>query len=246
MATKFPFLLFLALSASVGASVGCQYLAETTPPPAKSNMVFTRDLYKGKACLEYSWVPEGKRRVIQLNPNTQEGEGDGPTAKEVSHLQIYALSNGLYGLRDWQFPPGPPHRSAVVRAIVEVKETEAVGTVFYHDRSSATDRKALVPMPVACPTKAEDVSIVDPTITDLDPRTIRRNTAATITLVGSNFTKDSVVLIDGANPTTRVVSPSVLEAGLEPEDTATPGKRGVKVHDAKHGRTSNEVILTIQ
>jgi hypothetical protein len=209
-------------------------------------MVLTRDLYKGKACLEYSWVPEGKRRVIQLNLNVKEGAGDGPTAPKVSHIQVYALSNGLYGLKDWQFPPGPPHPSPVVRAIVKVKETEAIGTVFYQDRSSATDTKALVPMPVACPTKVEDVAIVDPTITDLDPRTVARNTPATITLVGSNFTKDSVVLIDGANPTTRFVSPSVLEAGLEAEDTAAAGKRGVKVHDAKHGRTSNEVMLSVE
>ncbi|HKY70685.1 MAG TPA: IPT/TIG domain-containing protein [Nitrospira sp.] len=245
MATKFPFLC-LALSAFVGASAGCRYLAETTPPPAKSNMVFTRDLYKGKACLEYSWVSEGKRRVIQLNPNVKEGEGEGPTAKKVSHVQVYALSNGLYGLKDWQFPSGPPHPSPVVRASVEVKETEAVGTVVYQDQSTATDTKALVPMPVACPTKVEDAAIVDPAITDLDPRTVARNRAVTITLIGSNFTKDSVVLIDGANPTTRFVSPSVLEAGLEAEDTATAGKRGVKVHDAKHGRTSNEVMLSVE
>ena len=245
MTAKLP-LALLAASAFVGASVGCTYLGETTPPPAKSNMLFTRDLYKGKACLEYSWVPEGKRRVIHLNPNVKEGEGEGPSANDASHVQVYALSNGLYGLTDWQFPSGPPHASPVVRAIVELKETEAVGTVFYHDQSSASDRKALVPMPVMCPTKAKDVAIVDPTITDLDPRTVARNTAATITLIGSNFTKDSVVLIDGANATTRFVSPSVLEAGLEAEDTATPGKRGVKVHDAKHGRTSNEVMLSVQ
>jgi IPT/TIG domain-containing protein len=245
MAAKFP-LSLLAVSAFVGASVGCAYRGETTPPPVKRNMLLTRDLYKGKACLEYSWVPEGKRRVVQLNPNVKEREGEGPSANDASHVQVYALSNGLYGLTDWQFPSGPPHASPVMRASVEVKETEAVGTVFYHDRSSASDRKALVPMPVMCPTKAEDVAIVDPTITDVDPRTVGRNAAATITLIGANFTKDSVVLIDGANATTRFVSPSVLEAGLESHDTATPGKRGVKVHDAKHGRTSNEVMLTIQ
>lgn len=236
----------LGLSAFVSASMGCQYLAETPPPVATRNMVFKRDLYKGNGCLEYSWVSEGKRRVIQLDPNTKQGEGEGPTGNEVSHLQIYALSNGLYSLKDWQFPSGPPHPSPVVRAIVEVKETEAVGTVFYQDRAIVTERKALVPMPVACPTRGKDVPVVDPAITDLDPRTVTRNTAATITLVGSHFTKDSVVLIDGANPTTRFVSPSVLEAGLEAEDTATGGTRGVKVHDAKDGRTSNEVKLIIE
>jgi hypothetical protein len=238
--------LSLALSTFVSASVGCRDFAETTPPPSRSNMVFKRDLYKGNGCLEYSWVSEGKRRVIELNPNIKEGEGDGPIAKDASHVQVYALSNGLYGLKEWQFPSGPPHSSPVVRAIVEVKETEAVGTVFYQDQSHATDTKALVPMPVKCPTPVEDVSIVHPEITDLDPLTITRNTAVTITLTGSNFTKDSVVLIDGVNPTTTFVSPSVLEAELDANDIATPGKRGVKVHGAKNGTTSNEVTLTVE
>ena len=209
-------------------------------------MVFTRDLYKGKGCLEYSWVSEGKRRVIQLNPNVREGEGAGPTAKDTSHVQVYALSNGLFGLKEWQFPPGPPRPSPVVRAIVEVKETEAVGIVFYQDGVNAADTKALVPMPISCPTKVTATPIVDPKITDLDPRRAARNTAVTITLIGSHFTKDSIVLIDGANPTTKFVSPSVLEAGLEADDTATPGKRSVKVHGAKDGTISNEVTLIVE
>ena len=239
-------ILSLALGTFVSASAGCRDFAERTPPPPRSNMIFKRDLYKGKGCLEYSWVSEGKRRVIQLNPNIKEGEGDGPMAKDASHVQVYALSNGLYGVKEWQFPTGPAHSSPVVRAIVEVKETEAVGTVFYQDQSHASDTKALLPMPVKCPTTVEAVSIVDPEITDLDPRTVTRNTAVTITLTGSHFTKDSVVLIDGANPTTKFVSPSVLEAELDANDIATPGKRGVKVHGAKDGTTSNEVMLIVE
>jgi IPT/TIG domain len=209
-------------------------------------MIFKRDLYKVNGCLEYSWVSEGKRRVIQLNPNVKEGEGDGPMAKDASHVQVYALSNGLYGLKEWQFPSGPPYPSPIVRAIVDVKETEAVGTVFYQDQSSATDTKALVAMPVKCPTPADNVSRVDPKITDVDPPTVPRNTAVTITLIGLNFTKDSVVLIDDANPTTKFVSPSMLEAELDADDIATPGKRGIKVHGAKDGTTSNEVTLTVK
>ena len=238
--------LALAMSAFVSASGGCTYLAEPTPPAPASNMRFTRDLYKGNGCLEYSWMSEGKRQVIQLNPNIKEGEGNGPTTQDASHVQVHALSNGLYSVKEWQFPSGPPHHSPVVRAIVEVKETEAVGTVFFQDESSATDTKALVPMPLQCPTNVRNVLKVDPEITDLDPRTVSRNTEVSITLIGSHFTKDSVVLIDGANPTTRFVSPSVLEAGLQADDTATPGKRGVKVHGTKDGTISNEVTLTIE
>ena len=236
----------LAVSAFVCAAVGCTSVRETTPPPPKHHMVFTRDLYKGKGCLEYSWVSEGKQRVIQLNPNMKEGEGDGPTAKDASHVQVYALTNGQYSLKEWQFPSGPPYRSPVVGAIVELREIEAVGTVFYQDQTAATETKALVPMPLACPTKVETAPIVDPKITDLDPRRIPRNTAVSITLTGLHFTRDSVVLIDGANPTTTFVSPSVIEAALDADDLATPGKRGVKVHRAKDGTTSNEVTLTVE
>ncbi len=35
----------------------------------KVTMTFWRDNYSGPACLEYSWVPEGLRRNIQLMVN---------------------------------------------------------------------------------------------------------------------------------------------------------------------------------
>ncbi|GMQ96816.1 MAG: hypothetical protein BMS9Abin15_0497 [Gammaproteobacteria bacterium] len=35
-------------------------------------MTFWRDDYSESACLEYSWVPEGLRRNIQLMPGQQE------------------------------------------------------------------------------------------------------------------------------------------------------------------------------
>jgi hypothetical protein len=235
----------VVLGALVGISVGCRS-AEILPPQPKSNMEFTRDIYNGKACLEYSWPSEDQRRLIQLSPYTKEGEGEGPAANDASHVHVYALTNGQYSLKDWHFPSGPPHSSPVMSASIEVKQIEAVGTVFYQDQSSATDTKALVPMPVRCPTPTEAVSVVDPKITGLDPRAVARNASGAIIVMGSNFTRDSVVLIDGANPTTRYVSSSMLEIELDASDTATRGTRGVKVHGAKHGTTSNEVTLTIE
>jgi hypothetical protein len=219
---------------------------DTPPPPLKSNLVFKRDIYNGKGCLEYSWVSDDTRRLIQLNPNIKEGEGEGPSAKDASSVKVYALTNGQYSLKEWQFPSGPPHPSPIVSAVVELKEIEAVATVFYNDRSSRIETKTLVPMPVSCPARAQNVARVDPEITKLDPGTVARNTAVTITVMGSNFTRDSVILIDGANPTTEFVGPSMLEADLEAGDLETSGKRGVKVHGAKHGTTSNEVMLTVE
>ncbi|HEY7533205.1 MAG TPA: IPT/TIG domain-containing protein [Nitrospiraceae bacterium] len=240
-----PVVFSLVLSAFVSVSVGCRS-AETPAPEPQSHMAFTRDIYNGKACVEYSWVSEHKRRLIQLSPHTKEGEGEGPKANDASRVQVHALTNGQYSLKDWQFPAGPPHSSPVVGAIIELKEIEAAGTVFYQDHSSATHTTALVPMPVQCPSKPEVASIVDPEIMKLDPRTVEHHAPVTITVLGSNFTRDSLVLIDGADPTTQYVSPSTLEAELDADDTAAPGKRGVKVHGAKNGTTSNEVLLTVQ
>ena len=167
-------------------------------------------------------------------------------ANDAYHVQVHALTNGQYSLKEWQFPPGPPHLSPIVGAVVELKEIEAVGTVFYQDRSSATDTKALVPMAVKCPATRAEIPVVDPEISRLEPRTIARNSPVTISVMGSNFTRDSVVLIESANPTTQYVSPSMLEVELDADDTARPGKRVVEVHSAKNGRTSNEVTLTIE
>jgi hypothetical protein len=235
-----------ALSAVVGGSAACTHVTDTSPPPAKSNLVFKRDIYSGKGCLEYSWVSEDKRRLIQLNPSMKAGEGEGPSSKGASSLKVHALTNGPYSLKDWQFPSGPPHPSPIASAVVELKEIEAVATVFYKDRSSTVETKALVPMPVSCPAPAQDVAKADPEITKLDPGTVAKNTAVTITVIGSNFTRDSVILIDGADPTTQYVGPSMLEAALDGADLVMAGKRGVKVHGAKHGRTSNEVMLTVE
>jgi hypothetical protein len=232
------------LSAFISFSVGCTHVADAPPP--KNNMIFKRDIYNGKGCLEYSWASEDKRRSIQLTPSIKEGEGQGPMAKGASSVQVYAITNGQYSLKEWQIPSGPPHPSPIVSAVVELKEIEAVATVFYQDRSSAVDTKALVPMPVNCPSRVQDVARVEPEIMKLDPGTVTRNAAVTIRLIGSNFSRDSVVLIDGADVTTQFVSPSVLEAGLNADDLAISGTRGVKVHGAKHGTTSNEVQLTVE
>ena len=235
----------LLLSTFVTMSVGCKS-AETPPPLHKTTMEFKRDISNGKACLDYSWGSEGKRRLIQLNPSINEGDGEGPMAADASHVQVYALTNGQYSLKEWRFPSDPSHSSPVVGAMVEVKGIEAVGTVFYQDQFSATDTKALVPMPVTCPATVGDVQKAAPELTDIDPRIVARSTSVTITVTGSHFTRDSVVLIDGANPTTKYVSPSVIEAELEADELAARGKRNVRIHDAKNGTTSNEVILTVE
>lgn len=45
--------------------------------PGRLPIAFRRDLYEEGACLEYSWVPEGKRHVMRLEPlQQQDSESD--------------------------------------------------------------------------------------------------------------------------------------------------------------------------
>lgn len=97
---------------------------------------FTRDEYQDAACLEYSWVPEGKRRVIQLHPGDRTGTQTDSVADDLhpSHVQVYTLnSNNRVGLTMWQFPtiPGPEIGKAFVNVIQA--RLEAIGEVQYDD-----------------------------------------------------------------------------------------------------------------
>ena len=118
-------------------------------------MRYWRDVYHEAACLEYSWVPEGRRRVILLPRGQQEGNRTDPIAGDLnpSHVQVYSLTNGMYSTEGWQFPPGPPHATPVVRAQVEVfeKEMEVVGTVYYADGSTASQTQKLEKVLRKCP-----------------------------------------------------------------------------------------------
>jgi hypothetical protein len=126
---------------------------------AQLTMVFWRDADKEPACLEYSWVPEGKRHVIRLTPGLQEDSRTDPIPMdEISHVQVYRLTSDAVGIDSWQFPPGPPHSAPVIYAAVEVfeKRMEVVGTVHYSDGSSASDRRLLHLHPLRCPETPSD------------------------------------------------------------------------------------------
>jgi len=86
--------------------------------------------------------------------------------------------------------------------------------------------------------------MADPRISYIDPSTVKRNTAATQRVLGSNFNADSYLIVDNANPKYRYVSSTELEASLTTKDTEVAGKRGVKVHNLD-GTLSNVVTLTV-
>lgn len=118
-------------------------------------MEFWRVAYEGTACLEYSWVPAGLRRVIVLSPGQQEGVSHDTVEVEPSHVQVYVTTNEapLASLVKWQFPPGGPHTAPIVRARVELHTIEMVarGTVWFKDGTSVTDSKPLEHVPRPCP-----------------------------------------------------------------------------------------------
>jgi hypothetical protein len=121
-----------------------------------NEMKFRRDDYRGPACLEYSWVPQGLRHHILLVTGQQEGrESDSiPDTIRPSHVQVYVLTNNeKWSTEGWQFPAGPPHATPVVRATVEVYQQKmtVVGTVYYADGTSASYEQPLEPVARKCP-----------------------------------------------------------------------------------------------
>ena len=123
---------------------------------AKVTMDFWRDDHTGAACLEYSYVPEGKRRTIQLRPGQQEAiQADTvPDDLKPSHVQVYTLTNNdTVSLDMWQFPPGPPYVLPVIGAQVSVlqKRMVAAGMVTYSDETVNSGSAPLDPFSRPCP-----------------------------------------------------------------------------------------------
>jgi hypothetical protein len=120
-------------------------------------MIFWCDTDTGQACLEYSWVPQGNRKVIRLPPQQGEDSRKDPIDDlNITQVEVYRLvcnNVGKAGAASWQFPPGPPHNSRIVYATVQVFESRmyAVGTAYYADGSSAADFLSMKENPLPCP-----------------------------------------------------------------------------------------------
>src|SRR5690349_21406541 len=123
---------------------------------AKITMDFWRDDYNDRACLEYSYVPEGKRRTLLLKAGQQEAVQTDTIPEDLkpSHVQVYTLTNnGEISLDMWQFPPGPPHDLPVVGAQVSVLQERmvAAGAVTYSDATVDSGSAPLDLYPRPCP-----------------------------------------------------------------------------------------------
>jgi hypothetical protein len=118
-------------------------------------MIYERDIYNEPACLEYSWVPQGKRLNILLAPGQQQGNRVDPISAELkpSHVQVYVLTNDVHSTEGWQFPPGPPQATPVVSARIQVFEQkmEVLGTVYFADGSTLSQTHTLQKATRKCP-----------------------------------------------------------------------------------------------
>jgi hypothetical protein len=110
--------------------------------PKQVEIIFRRDHHGEPACLEYSWVPQGQRRTILLDPtqvfNSQKDSI--PDDLKPSQVQVYVLNDAPKGslpsAGNRQFPSGPP-RGVVIAAEVKIQGRKVTGTAYYADGSSS-------------------------------------------------------------------------------------------------------------
>jgi hypothetical protein len=124
--------------------------------PRPIMMRFWRDDVAGRACLEYSWVPEGRRHTIQLGPGQPEATATDtvPDDLRISNVQVYTLdANQRVSTSRWQFPALHLGSRNMVSAAVEVfvQRAMVVGTAIYDDGSREKDERPLDPHPMLCP-----------------------------------------------------------------------------------------------
>ena len=119
-------------------------------------MKLWRDVYNGPASMQYSWVPEGKRRMIQLSAGQQTDIRTDTVDDDLdaSHVQIYCLDNdGAVSTAIWQFPLGPPNPWRLTGATVEIFEDtgEVLGTAEFLGHDPLSDKHQLENVPRKCP-----------------------------------------------------------------------------------------------
>jgi hypothetical protein len=86
---------------------------------------------------------------------------------------------------------------------------------------------------------------LQPTISSLNPSSVKKDSEEKLSVHGSNFIEKSWIVVDGNFLGTTFVSSSELKTVLTKKETGSTGKKSVKVHDAD-GNLSNEVKLIVE
>jgi hypothetical protein len=118
-------------------------------------MVFWRDDDEGSGCLEYSWVPTGRRHHISLAGGIQEeSETDSvEDGTEITNVQVYVATNdNEVNIEMWQFPAVGKLVIAKSRVEIFQRRREIVGTAYFVDGTVATYTEILQTGGKKCPT----------------------------------------------------------------------------------------------
>jgi hypothetical protein len=89
-------------------------------------------------------------------------------------------------------------------------------------------------------------AFAQPTITSISPSTVTAGGPAfTLTVVGTNFSVSSVVMVNGSVRATNFISSLQLTATILASDIATPGSLQITVFDRATGASSKPATLTV-
>ncbi len=116
-------------------------------------IVFGRDNLAGSACLEYSWVPTGRRMQLQLPHGQHVASRVDQVDTDIAELQVYSLVDGNLGITSiWYLPSLPSPPRSIAFATIYVSRGQVVGTEQFTDGTIVQDRRLLQRDPLPCPT----------------------------------------------------------------------------------------------
>jgi hypothetical protein len=109
----------------------------------------------GPACFEYSYIPSGERRSIELlNGVHAATRVDSLSAPETySLVQVYSVQTEGLGACWDDFPALPAPKSALTTVIFQIRCVggEVVGSVYYEDGTKHSGTAPLLPISIPCP-----------------------------------------------------------------------------------------------
>jgi len=107
------------------------------------------------ACLEYSYIPSGKRRSLQLSQGQHAiTRVDQLEPEEIySLVQVYSVQTEQSGASWNCFPSTGARNSPLVVVIFRLHHAnrEVVATAYYEDGTDYSETSELVPTSIECP-----------------------------------------------------------------------------------------------
>jgi hypothetical protein len=103
----------------------------------------------GPACLEYSYIPSGQRRSIQLlgGDHTATRVDSLNSTETYSLVQVYTVQTEGLGASWDNFPAPPAPKPSLTTVIFQIRYAgrEVIGSVYYADGTSDSGTAPLLP-----------------------------------------------------------------------------------------------------